>query len=72
MDSSEEWRYGEHIVLNHLAVVADEVQYLRLRTTSAVHHAVNLRAQLVEQFLDHGGIGVGEGRGRMKDVLCQM
>ena len=56
MDGTEQRRHREHIVLDDAAVVADEVEYLGLCTTRAVHHTMNLGAQLVKQFLDHRGI----------------
>ena len=40
----EEWGHGEHVVLYHFAVFADEVQYFGLSATGAVHHTMNLGA----------------------------
>ena len=59
VDGMEQGRNREHVVLDYLAVVVDEVEHLGLRTTCTVNHTVNLGAQLVEQFLDDGCIGAG-------------
>ncbi len=59
VDSLEEWRYWEHVVLHYLAVLAYEVQNLGLGTTCAVNHTVNLWAKLIQNLLDYWSIGTG-------------
>ena len=59
MDGMEQWGHREHVVLDDLAVVVDEMQYLGLCATGAVYHSVNLRTELVEQLLDDRCVGAG-------------
>ena len=68
MDSFEEWGYGEHVVLDDAAVVADEVEYLGLCAAGTMHHAVNLRTQLVEQSLDDRRVGTGGGENQLAGI----
>jgi len=66
VDNLEERWYREHVVLDDAAVLAHKVEHLGLCAACAVHHAVYLGAQLVEQPLDDRGVGA---RGR-KDELA--
>ena len=66
-DDAEEWRHGEHIVLDDAAVVAHEVQHLGLGAAGAVHHAVDAGAQLVEEHFDDGCVGAGGGEDEATD-----
>ena len=68
VDGSEEWGYGEHVVLHHAAVVGYEMEHLRLGTSRAMHHAVNLGAKLVEQALDDGSIGAGRRENELAHI----
>ena len=55
LDGAEEGRHREKIVLDDVDVL-DEVHDLGLRTARAVNHTVDLRTELVEEFLDHGSV----------------
>ena len=68
VDGTEEWGYGEHVVLDDAAVVADKVQHLGLSATCAMYHTVNLWAQLVKQFLDDGRLGAGGRKNQLTSV----
>ena len=68
MNGTEEWRHGEHVVLDDAAVVAHEVQDLGLCTACAMYHAVDFGAQLIEQALDDRGIGAGRGQHQLARV----
>src|SRR5574344_534015 len=50
-DNLEERRNGEHVILDHTAVVAYEMQHLGLRAAGTVNHTVNLRSQFIEHLL---------------------
>ena len=66
-DDAEEWRHGEHIVLDDAAVVAHEVEHLCLGAAGAVYHAVDTGAQLVEEHFDDGCVGAGGGENEATD-----
>ena len=68
VDGSEEWGYGEHVVLHHAAVVGYEMEHLRLSASRAMHHTVNLGAKLVEQALDDGSIGAGRRENELAHI----
>ena len=68
MDGAEQRRHGEHIVFYNMAVVADEVEHLGLGTTRAMHHTVNLGAQLIEQPLDNRSVGAGGGEYQLAGI----
>ena len=59
VDCTEERWYGEHVVFDHTAVVADEMQHLGLCASCAVYHTVDIGTHLVEHLPDYGSIGAG-------------
>jgi len=65
MDGSEQWGYGEHVVLDDTAVVTYEMEHLGLGSARTMHHTVNLRTQFVEQTLDDRGVGAGGGEDQL-------
>ena len=69
LNGAEEGRDGEHVVLHHAAVFADEVEHLCLGTACAVYHAVDERTQtFVEHLADHRGIGAGGGENEFPGI----
>ena len=60
VDSLEQGRYGEHVILDDVQLVY-EVQDFRLRSTRAVHHAMDVVAHLVEDLLDYRSVCAGGG-----------
>ena len=57
----EEWRYGEHVILDYAAIVVDKVEHFCLGPAGAMYHAVYLRPKLVEHSLDNRGVSAGGG-----------
>ena len=67
MNHAEEGRHGEEVVLDHMQMVY-EVEHLGLSAAAAVYHAADVRAVLVEDATDDGGIGAGGGEDHMASV----
>ena len=59
LDGAEEGRNGEEVVFDYQAIVAYEVEHFRLCASRAMHHAVDVRTECIEQLLDHRRIRAG-------------
>ena len=68
VDCAEEWGDGEHVVLDHAAVVAYEMQHLGLCASRAVNHTVDVGTHLVKHLLDDGSIGAGGGEDKLSGI----
>ena len=68
VDGAKQGWNGEHVVLHHLAVIVDEVEYFGLGTACTMYHTMNLGAQLIEQAFDDGRIGAGGRENQLASV----
>ena len=58
VDQPEQRRHRQHVILDHVEPVHEEVANLALRAAGAVHHTVNVAAiHGIQQLLHHRRVG---------------
>ena len=72
VDDAEQRRHGKQIVLDDAALLAHEMQDFRLCAARAMHHSVNVRAVMVEDFLDDGRVGSSGGEDELPNIYVPL